>query len=91
MVEVMMWAMVVFVSRRGTWIVAQEYDQWIVLELVDDEGSIQICDAIRGSWNLKGGGQKVFVNRTDCTVDAYIRGQVPVRPTRNPESKTVEP
>jgi hypothetical protein len=37
--EVMTWATVVFVSKHGTWIVAQEYDEWIVLELVDDEGS----------------------------------------------------
>jgi hypothetical protein len=71
----MTWATVVFVSKRNTWLVAQEYDQWIVFELVDDEGSIQICDAIRGSWNVKGGGQKVFVKRTGCTVDIYIEGR----------------
>ena len=71
----MTWATVVFVSKRGAWIVAQEYDQWIVFELVDDEGSIQICDAIRGSWNVKGGGQKVFVKRTGRTVDIYIEGR----------------
>ena len=64
-----------FVSKCGTWIVAQEYDQWIVFELVDDQGSIQVCDAIRGSWNVKGGGQKVFVKRTGCTVDIYIEGR----------------
>jgi len=71
----MTWATVVFVSKRGTWLVAQEYDQWIVFELVDDEGSIQICDAIRGSWDVKGGGQEVFVKRTGCTVDIYIEGR----------------
>jgi hypothetical protein len=49
----MTWATVVFVSKRGTWIVAQEFDEWIVLELVDDEGSIQICDEIRGGGKLK--------------------------------------
>ena len=71
----MTWATVVFVSKCGTWIVAQEYDQWIVFELVDDEGSIQICDAIRGSWDVKGGGQEVFVKRTGFTVDIYIEGR----------------
>src|ERR1700747_236206 len=60
----MMWATAVFVSKRGTWIVAQEYDEWIVFELVGDEGSIQICDEIRGRWNAKGGGQKAFFKRT---------------------------
>src|ERR1700751_3612237 len=65
----MTWATAVFVSKRGTWIVAQEYDEWIVFELVGDEGSIQICDEIRGRWNAKGGGQKAFVKRTGCTVD----------------------
>jgi len=49
--------MVVFVSRCGTWIVAQECDLWIVFELIDDEESIQICDEIRGRWDAKGGGQ----------------------------------
>jgi len=38
----MTWATVVFVSKRGPWIVAQEYDEWIVFELVVGEGSIQI-------------------------------------------------
>jgi hypothetical protein len=71
----MTWATAVFVSKRGTWIVAQEYDSWIVFELVDDEGSIQICDEIRGKWNAKGGGQKAFVKRTGCTVDTYIEGK----------------
>jgi hypothetical protein len=71
----MTWATAVFVSKRGTWIVAQEYDEWIVFELVGDEGSIQICDEIRGRWNAKGGGQKAFVKRTGRTVDTYIEGK----------------
>jgi hypothetical protein len=71
----MTWAMVVFVSRCGTWIVAQECDLWIVFELIDDEESIQICDEIRGRWDAKGGGQKVYVNRTHRTVDVYIGGR----------------
>jgi hypothetical protein len=73
----MTWATAVFVSKRGTWIVAQEYDEWIVFELVDDEGSIQICDEIRGTWKAKGGGQKTFVKRTGCTVETYIEGRFP--------------
>jgi hypothetical protein len=73
----MTWATAVFVSKRGTWIVAQEYDEWIVFELVGDEGSIQICDEIEGRWNVKGGGQKGFVKRTGGTVDTYIEGRFP--------------
>jgi hypothetical protein len=67
--------MVVFVSRCGTWIVAQECDAWIVFELIDDEESIQICDEIRGRWDAKGGGQNVYVNRTHRIVDVYIDGR----------------
>ena len=71
----MTWAIVVFVSRCGTWIVAQERDAWIVFELIDDEESIQIWDEIRGRWDAKGGGQKVYVNRTHRIVDVYIGGR----------------
>ena len=67
--------MVVVVSRCRTWIVAQERDVWIVFELIDDEESIQICDEIRGTWDAKGGGQKVYVNRTRRIVDVYIGGR----------------
>ena len=51
--QVMTWAIVVFVSRCGTWIVAQECDAWIIFELIDDKESVQICDEIRGRWDAK--------------------------------------
>jgi hypothetical protein len=73
----MTWATVIFVSKRGTWIVAQEYDERIIFELLDDEGSLQICDEIRGRWNAKGGGQKAVVKRAGRTVETYIEGRFP--------------
>jgi len=70
----MTWATAVFVSRSGAWIVAQKDDEWIVFELVGEEGSVQVCDQIKANWALKG-GQKIFVNRLRRTVDAYLEGR----------------
>ena len=70
----MTWATAVFVSRSGAWIVAQKEDESIVFELVGEEGSIQVCDQIKGNWALNG-GQKIFVNRLRRTVDAYVEGR----------------
>ena len=49
----MTWATAVFVSRSGAWIVAQKEDESIVFELVGEEGSIQVCDQIKGNWDGK--------------------------------------
>jgi len=69
----MTWAIAVFVSRSGAWIVAQKEEEWIVFELVGEDGSIQVCDQIKANWGLKG-GQKIFVNRLRRTVDGYVEG-----------------
>jgi hypothetical protein len=82
----MMWATAVFVSKLGIWIVAQEYDAWIVFELVDDEGSIQICGEVRGTWNANGGGQKAFVKNVPAALLVLI-SRASSRPSESPSRK----
>lgn len=70
----MTWGTVMFVSRNGAWIVVRHDDGAAVVELLGDEGSVEVGERIKGNWDADG-GEKAFTESLHRQIDIYIQGR----------------
>jgi hypothetical protein len=73
----MSWGKVIFVSKRGGWIVVQheDDDDATVVELIGDEGEIEIGDRLQGNWGADGGGETLFSENLNREISTFFQGR----------------
>jgi hypothetical protein len=64
------WGEVVFVSRNQGMVVVRSDDGFTVVELLGEEGFVQVGDRAHGDWSA-GGGETMTVRRQP--LDAYFQ------------------
>jgi hypothetical protein len=70
------WGRAIFVSKRGTWIVQHKNNgDATVVELIADEGEIELGDRLRGNWGAVGGGETLFAENLNRGISAFFQGR----------------
>lgn len=64
------WGEVVFVSRNQGMIVVRSDDGFTVVDLLGDEGLVEVGDRALGDWSANG-GERITVKRQ--SIDAYFQ------------------
>jgi hypothetical protein len=69
----MTWGNVVFVSKNGAWIAVQHDGGGAAVNLIGDEGLVEVGDLLKGDWDADG-GETVFSQNLQRKIDISIEG-----------------
>lgn len=67
---------VIFVSRNGGMLVVRHDDGYAIVEMLGNEGEIEVGGQVRGDWNAVA-GEPIYAN--GHRYDAYFQGNWPRR------------
>ncbi|MCW2246220.1 hypothetical protein M2352_001811 [Azospirillum fermentarium] len=64
---------VIFISRNQGMVVVQHDDGFAVVELLGDEGELEVGDRVSGDWDALG-GETIRASRLQRNMDVYMQG-----------------